>query len=62
MELILVVEFMVVAFGSFIYVAMKPEKRSAMWRKIQCYSAARAESIDLYDRLHTQYKQQMGVN
>ena len=62
MQLIIVVEIMAVLAAAFIYAILKPEDRANMWRKIQCYSAARAEGITTYSNLYTQYKREMGVN
>lgn len=61
MQIIIAVEIMAVLLALFLYAMLKPEDRANLWRKIQCYSAARAEGITTYSNLYTQYKREMGV-
>jgi len=62
MQITLVVQFFALLMAIFLYNARTPKDRADIWRKVQCYAAARADGIELYSQRHNQYKHEMGVN
>jgi hypothetical protein len=62
MEIILISQAFLTAFALFFYWAMKKHHRVNLWRKAQCYAAARADGIEVESQRYQDYKQHMGVN
>ena len=60
-NIVLIAEFVILAFSAFMYMCLKAQDRANLWRKLSCKAGAIAIGIEVTEQKYLEYKTEMGI-